>query len=163
MKASKINVLLRVFILMIVGVLLFFNQKKTNKINKKLKEFTFLDFDLFFNKLLNHKLESHYVGIASNNTNCIYFDAVENKINFEYEVKEQSQINFAKKLVQFATNNNFEIVKTSYGNKTNYDKNDAVVYQIISNLDANKAEEISKELFTTIFNCDTNTKFNIIT
>jgi len=164
MSARNLGVFLRVFVLMIVAILLFFNQKKTKKVKEKLKQFTFLEFNIFFDKLLNHKLESHFVGVASNKINCIYFDAVESKINFEYEVLSKEQLAYTEKIIQYSKDKNFEVIKTTYSNVyiSNNEELEAPVYQIKSNLNKQNAIIISKEIFVKIFNCDENTRFEII-
>jgi hypothetical protein len=132
-------------------------------VKKKLNQFTLNSFELFFDKLLNNKLDSNFIGLGSNSVNCIYFNIEKNKINMEYEVVNKEQISYAKKLVKYAKMKGYETVKTSYENKTNYDKSlSAPVYQIISNLDLQTMVKVSKEIYIKIFDCDSTTKFDII-
>jgi len=163
MKTRGVGILLRVVMFAIVAVLLYFNNKKTNKIKEQLKSVSFEGFNLFFENLLRHKLKTNYIGLASNTNNCLYFHNEKGKINIEFEVVEKEQLNYVKKLLSYAENLNFEVIETSYANKTKYDKTiEAPVYQIISKLDVTNASFIAKEIFTQVFNEDNTTKFEMV-
>jgi hypothetical protein len=163
MKTRGVGIFLRVIILAVVAVLLYLNSKKTTKIKAQLKSFTFDEFDLFFENLIQNKLETNYIGLASNSVDCLYFNNDKNRINIEFEVVEKEQLKYVEKLLDYAKNKGFKVIEVSYFNKTNYDKTkEAPVYQIISNLNANDTSIIAKEIYTQIFNCDNSTKFEMI-
>ena len=163
MKTRGIGVFLRVIVLAVVAVLLYINSKKTTKIKKQLKLIDFNRFDLFFKNLLQHKLETDYIGLTSNAINCLYFNNHKNRINIEFEVVEKEQLDYVESLLAYAEDKNFEVIKTSYANKANYDKTlEAPVYQIICNLNLKNASLITKDIFIKVFNCDNSTQFEMI-
>jgi len=163
MSSRNLSIFIRILFLAIVAVLLYFNNKKTMQLKKQLKSFTFNGFDLFFINFSQHKLDTNYIGLQSNSLNCLYFSNVKNKINIEFETLKKEQINYGVKLLEYAKSKGFKVIITTYHNKTNYDKTlDAPVYQIYARLNQQQASKIAKEIYQTVFNCDLNTKFEIV-
>ncbi len=163
MKARSLGIFLRVIVLSVVSILLYINSKKTKKIKQQLQTFTFSEFDSFFEKFIQHKFEIDYIGLQINAKNHLYFVNIKNKINIEFEILEKQQIALAQKLEDYATKRNFKILKTSYGNKTNYDNTiDAPVYQILCKLNAKNASIIAEEILRNVFNCNETTSFKIV-
>lgn len=113
--------------------------------------------------LISKELEYDFFGITSKGTDCIYFADNNGKINIEFEVMANEQKPYVDKIKNFAQSNGFQIVKTTYGNKPQYeDLKEAPVYKLDINADLKTASDIGKQIMTEIFGNDMSTSFDIV-
>ncbi len=163
MKARSINIFIRALVLGIVAVLLYFRSKKTKKIQGKLENFTFTDFELFFDNFINRTFDTNYIGLKADKNTILYFNHHKNKINLEFEVVEEQQQKLAEKLLEYAKENGFKTTEFTYNRKTNFNpKLDAKVLQIKTNLNKNEVVYTAKDIFINVFNCNENTTFDML-
>jgi hypothetical protein len=77
---------------------------------------------------------------------------------------ENAQKPYSEKITSFANKNNFNSIKTTYGNKPYYTRlKEAPVYKLDLNADKRKATEIGAEIMTRIFGKNGITKFDVVT
>ena len=163
MKARSLSILIRAFVLGIVAVLLFFKTKKTKKIQKKLENFTFTGFELFFDNFLNRTFDTDFIGLKADKNKILYFNNHKGKINIEFEIIEEEQQKLAEKLHEYAKEKGYKVTKLTYQRKTNFNPNlDAKVLQIKTNLNKNKVVSTAKDIFINVFNCNENTTFDML-
>ena len=159
----RLVILARLLTVIAVLFLLYISNRKAQKLKKKLAQLTFKDFNLFFENFVKNKLKANFIGLTSNNIDCLYFVTRKNYVNVEFEVLQKAQIPLAKKLVAFAKKKGFKVGKISYKNKMNDDvQKDAPVYQIYCKLNAKEASVFAKEIYTTVFNDTENTPFTMV-
>ncbi len=109
------------------------------------------------------KLEYEFFGITSNGIDCIYFSENNGKINIEFEVMSNEQKPYVEKLTNFANENGYQIIKTTYGNQPHYpDLKEAPVYKIELNTNKKKATEVGVEIMKTVFNNNESTIFEVV-
>ncbi|GLB53949.1 hypothetical protein NBRC110019_29900 [Neptunitalea chrysea] len=70
--------------------------------------------------MLDEKLEYDFFGITSDGIDCIYFADNNGKTNIEFEVITNGQKPYVEKISSFAKKNNYNLIKTTYGNKPHY-------------------------------------------
>jgi len=156
-------ILTRLLALTVVLLLLYINNSKSKKIIKNLDNLTFDDFPLFFKNFIANKLQSNFIGLTSNNIDCLNFVIRNNYVNIEFEVLYKEQEVFAKKLIDFAKKKECKIVRLSYKNKMkdNLYKN-AIVYQLKTKLNKEEVTPYVVEVYKTVFNCTKNTLFHLV-
>lgn len=152
-------------VLTVIGIIYFVSKKKSG--NKQIvhvaKQILLEDLESIMTKLLNGNLEYDFFGITSNGIDCLYFVDNNGRINIEFEVITNEQKPYVKSLVDFAEKNNYNVVKTSYGNKPRYSELvEAPVYKIELNENKTRATEIGVEIMETIFSKNGMTKFDVI-
>jgi hypothetical protein len=114
-------------------------------------------------KLLEqNKTEFDFIGITSNGIDCIYFVKDNSKFQIEFEAMTNQQIPYIDKLKTFATQNEFEIQMTTYGNKPQYDAKEAPVLKIIINSNLEKTAEIGQKIQQDIFKNKAETKYDVV-
>ncbi|WP_298473189.1 hypothetical protein [uncultured Maribacter sp.] len=152
-------------VLVVLGVMYFVSRNKSgnNSIIHVAKQIQFSELESVMTQLLDGKLEYEFFGITSDGIDCIYFANDNGEINIEFEVITNEQKPYAEKLSSFAKINNYNLTKTSYGNKPTYsDLKEAPVYKLELNVDKHKATEIGIEIMRTIFNKNGMTKFDVV-
>jgi hypothetical protein len=152
-------------IIVIIGIIYFLFNKSSNKnpIVKIAKQIKLDQLESVMEQLRNKNLEYDFFGITSNGIDCIYFLDKEGKINIDFEVMVNEQKIYVDKLKKFASDNGYQIIETTYGNKPKYDElKKAPVFKIEINADVKTATEIGKKIMTSIFNCTDTTKFDVV-
>lgn len=152
-------------ILAVIGIIYFISKSKSgNNLNIQVaKQIQFEELESVMTQLLNGKLEYDFFGITSDGIDCIYFADNNGKINIEFEVMTNDQKFYAEKITSFAKKNNYNLIKTTYGNKPHYSElKEAPVYKLKLNADKHKATEIGIEVMKNIFNKNGMTKFDIV-
>jgi hypothetical protein len=152
-------------ILVVIGIIYFVSRNKSgnNKNIQVAKQIQLAELESVMTQLLDGKMEYDFFGITSDGIDCIYFADNNGKINIEFEVMTNDQKPYVEKITSFASKNNFNLVKTTYGNKPHYsDLKEAPVYKLELNADKYKATEIGKEMMTKIFNKNGTTKFDVV-
>ncbi len=161
-SSRRFVIFVRFFVLVSVLIIMYYHQKKASKIKKKLAQLTFNDFSQFFKKLIANKLQSNFIGLASSKLDCLWFVTRKNYVNIEYEVLEEAQKTYAKKLLNLAEKEGFEVVKTSYKNKMiDTEDEEAIVYQIECKLTLAAITPFVEKIYSTIFLCNENTFFSL--
>ncbi len=135
-------------------LVLFTNHLKQIKLNQ---------LEQIMEHLKNKELEYEFFGITSSGIDCIYFAENNEKINIEFEVMANEQKPFVDKIKDFAKLKGFQVIKTTYGNKPQYeDLKEAPVYKLDINADTKTATEIGKQIMIEIFGNDLSTRFDVV-
>jgi len=162
-SGRRFVILARLLAVGLVLFLLYLSNRRAQKLKKKLAQLTFKDFHLFFENFVKNKLKTNFIGLTSNNIDCLYFVTRKDSINVEFEVLQKIQIPLAKKLVALAKEKGFKVGRISYKNKMKDDEQkDALVYQIYCKLNAKEASVFAKEIYTTVFNDTATTPFTMV-
>ncbi len=156
--------------LILLGILVFIVityacKGKSNKENtvKVAKQITLKELEPTINQLLEDKMEYDFFGITSNGVDCIYFVNNKGTINIEFEVMTNEQKPFVEKIIHFTKENNYKIIKSTYGNTPNYKGiTQAPVYIIALNGTKQKAREVGVKIMKHIFENNEHTKFDIV-
>ena len=152
-------------IIIVIGILFFVvtNQNGNKQIIQVAKQIQLDELESVMTHLLSKKLEYDFFGITSDGIDCIYFANNNGKINIEFEVMTNEQKPYVEKITEFAKKKNYNLIKTSYGNKPYYSgTKEAPVYKLELNADKYKATEIGKEIMTKIFTKNGKTKFDVV-
>jgi len=152
-------------ILVVIGIIFFVvkNKNGNKQIIQVAKQIQLDELESVMTQLLNKKLEYDFFGITSNGIDCIYFVDNNGKINIEFEVMANDQKPYVEKISSYAKKNNYNLIKTTYGNKPHYSElKEAPVYKLELNADKQKATEIGTEIMTKIFNKNGTTKFDVV-
>ncbi len=152
-------------ILVVMGIIYLISNKNSgnNQIIQRAKQIQLNELESVMTQLLNRQLEYDFFGITSDGIDCIYFVNNNGKINIEFEVMTNEQKPYAKKITSFANKNNYNLIKTTYGNKPHYSElKEAPVYKLELNADKRKATEIGIEIMKNIFNKNETTKFDVV-
>jgi hypothetical protein len=163
MKTVQIGVIIGIFV--VIGIIYFISRNKngTNSIIQVAKQIQLAELESVMTQLLDGKMEYGFFGITSDGIDCIYFADNNGKINIEFEVMTNDQKPYVEKITNFANRNNYNLIKTTYGNKPHYSElKEAPVYKLELNADKHKATEIGKEIMTKIFNNNGTTKFDVV-
>ena len=108
-------------------------------------------------------LEHDFFGITSNGVDCIYFVHNKGKVDIEFEVMMEEQKSYVDAIKKFSSENGHRVIKTTHGNKPQYDDlSQAPVYRLETKDGTKTAAEIGKEIMTSIFNCNETTMFDIV-
>ncbi|MEQ9425806.1 MAG: hypothetical protein RJQ09_15380 [Cyclobacteriaceae bacterium] len=152
-------------ILVVVGIMYFIfkNEGGNDHTVRVAKQIQLEELESVMTDLLNGKLEYDFFGITSNGIDCIYFADDGGKINIEFEVMTNEQKPYVDKITDFAKRNNYNLIKTTYGNKPHYSElKEAPVYKLELNADKSKATQIGTEIMKTIFNKNELTKLDVV-
>jgi hypothetical protein len=152
-------------ILVVIGIIYFIsrNKNENNPIIQVAKQIQLSELESVMTQLLYGKLEYDFFGITSDGVDCIYFANNNGKINIEFEVMTNDQKPYVEKITSFANRNNYNLIKTTYGNKPHYSElKEAPVYKLELNADKHKATKIGTEIMTKIFNKNGMTKFDVV-
>ncbi len=152
-------------IVIVIGIVFFISKKSGNKkpIVQVARQIKIDQLELVMEHLKNKELEYDFFGITSNGIDCIYFAENNGNINIEFEVMTNEQKPYVEKIKDFAKSNGFHVVKTSYGNKPQYeDLKEAPVYKLEINADTKIATEIGKQIMTEIFGKNLSTSFDVV-
>jgi hypothetical protein len=114
-------------------------------------------------KLQKGQTEYDFIGITSNGIDCIYFIYEDEKFNLEFEAMTEEQIPYIDKLKNFADNNHFQSVKTTYNNKPLYKSSSpAPVLRIETNYSLEEIIAIGERIQTEIFNNNEETVYEVV-
>lgn len=152
-------------ILVVIGIIYLISKNKNgnNQLVQVAKQIQLAELESVTTQLLDGKLEYDFFGITSDGIDCIYFADNNGKINIEFEVMTNDQKPYVEKISSFAKKNNYNLIKTTYGNKPYYSElKEAPVYKLELNADKQKATEIGTEIMTKIFNKNGATKFDVV-
>lgn len=108
--------------LLAIGIILFVqkNRNGEQEIIQVAKQIQLKELEFVMTDLLNGKLEYNFFGITSNGIDCIYFTNNNGKVNIEFEVMTNEQKPYVEKITHFAKKNDYNLIKTTYGNKPFY-------------------------------------------
>ncbi|NQX80828.1 MAG: hypothetical protein HRT66_02385 [Flavobacteriaceae bacterium] len=159
----KIRIIIGV--LCVIGIVYFVsrNNNGNNQKTQVAKQIQLEELESVITKLLDGKLKYDFFGITSDGIDCIYFVNNKGEIDIEFEVMTNEQKPYVEKLISFAKNKNYQVIKMSYGNKPLYSGlKEAPVYKLELNADKFQATEIGKEIIKKIFNKNGETKFDVV-
>ena len=159
----KTGIIIGIFV--VIGIIFYISKNKNgnNPIIQVAKQIQLAELESVMAQLLDGKLEYKFFGITSDGIDCIYFADDNGKINIEFEVMTNEQKTYVEKITSFANKNNYNLIKTTYGNKPHYSElKEAPVYKLELNADKHKATEIGMEIMKTIFNKNGMTKFDVV-
>ena|ERR1035437_5388377 len=114
-------------------------------------------------KLQSGKTEFQFIGITSNEIDCIYFIYENGKFNLEFEAMIEEQIPYIDILKGFAASNNFKSVMTTYNNKPKY-KSDkpAPVLRIEANSTLDEIAKLGAKIQSDIFKNSNETVYDVV-
>ncbi len=105
--------------------------------------------------LLNkNKTEFKFIGITSNEFDCIYFAKSDDNFNIEFEAVEKTQLPYFEKVKNFAIKNNY-----TYEEKVT---NDIPYIHIKTATDIDETVELAKQIQSEIFGNNESTRYNIV-
>ncbi len=108
------------------------------------------------------KTEFDFIGITSNGIDCIYFVKDSDTFQIEFEAMSKDQIPFIDKLKAFATENGYKTEMTTYGNKPQYNSNEAPVLKIRTNSELEETVAIGQKIQKDIFANHQETLYDIV-
>lgn len=136
--------------------------EKTESFIQKAKQIEIAQLDVELKLLEQNKTEFDFIGITSNGIDCIYFVKDSGEFQIEFEAMTDQQIPYIEKLKKFATENGYEILMTTYGNRPQYNVKEAPVLKIITNSNLEKTVEIGQKIQKGIFNNHEQTKYDVV-
>ena len=114
-------------------------------------------------RLQNKKLEFDFFGITSNGIDCIYFVPDSNLYAIEFEVMTEDQKPWLDKLKEFAQQDNFKTLMTTYNNKPQYKSSDpAPVLRIETKSTLDQTATIGQNIMARIFGNSEQTTYDVV-
>ena len=114
-------------------------------------------------RLQNKKLEFDFFGITSNGIDCIYFVPDSNLYAIEFEVMTEDQKPWLDKLKEFAQQDNFKTLMTTYNNKPQYKSSDpAPVLRIETKSTLDQIATIGQNIMARIFGNSEQTTYDVV-
>lgn len=112
--------------------------------------------------LQQNKTEFHFIGILSNQVDCLYFYRDNSLFQIEYEAMVEEQDLYLDKLKQFAHQNGYDTMMSSYENKSDYGKSVVPVLRILTHSNLEKTAELGRKIQKEIFNNNENIEYEIV-
>ena len=121
------------------------------------------DLKSILTRLQNKKLEFDFFGITSNGVDCIYFVPDSNLYAIEFEVMTEDQKPWLDKLKEFAQQNNYKTLMTTYNNKPQYKSSDlAPVLRIETKSTLDQTAVIGQSIMARIFGNSEQTTYDVV-
>lgn len=115
-------------------------------------------------RLKEGKMEYGFFGICSSPVACIYFMQEDGKLYIDYEAIGSDQLPYIDKIRQYATEQGYRVVDTTYGN-TPIDFDNPAQAPVLSlriDTDIDSIAKVGRQLMQTVFHNTDTTPYDIV-
>lgn len=141
------------------------SQKGTENLAAQYAEqITIAELPIMLDKLKNGQLDYDFFGICSHPKACIYFMQEGGKFYIDYEAIAQEQRPYLKRIREYASEQGFRVVETTYGNTPiDYDDiSQAPVLSLRIDTDIDSTAVVGRKLMHDIFQNNDSTLYDVV-